>query len=240
MKKVAIIQSNYIPWKGYFDVIHDVDVFIFLDDVQYTVRDWRNRNKIKTPQGLRWLTVPVGADRNRLIHEVEIVDDGWNKNHWESLKRNYSKALYFTLYREFLEHVYVGMKWVNLSELNQYLIKTISRELLGIKTEFMDSRKLSATGSKQERLIDLLLKTGANVYLSGPAARDYIDERGFADAGIELQYKDYSGYPEHPQLYPPFEHGVSILDLLFNCGPASPDSIWGWRNAPGATPAETA
>jgi hypothetical protein len=229
MKKAAIIQSNYIPWKGYFDVIHDVDLFIFLDDVQYTVRDWRNRNKIKTAQGLRWLTVPVGVDRNRLIHEVEIADDGWNKIHWETLKQNYSKTPYFKLYREFFEQVYLGAKWVNLSELNQYLIKMISRDFLGIKTEFIDSRELHATGSKQDRLIDLLLKSGADYYLSGPAARDYIDEKGFAEAGIELQYKDYSGYPEYPQLYPPFEHGVTILDLLFNCGSSSAEFIWGWR-----------
>lgn len=229
MKKAAIIQSNYIPWKGYFDVIHDVDLFIFLDDVQYTVRDWRNRNKIKTAQGLRWLTVPVGADRNRLIHEVEIADDGWNTTHWETLKQNYSKSPYFKLYREFFEQVYLGTKWLNLSELNQYLIKKISRDFLGIETEFVDSRELNAGGSKQDRLIDLLLKTGADYYLSGPAARDYIDEKGFAEAGIELQYKDYSGYPEYPQLYPPFEHGVTILDLLFNCGPSSAEFIWGWR-----------
>lgn len=229
MKKAAIIQSNYIPWKGYFDVIHDVDLFIFLDDVQYTVRDWRNRNKIKTAQGLRWLTVPVGADRNRLIHEVEIADDGWNTTHWETLKQNYSKSPYFKLYREFFEQVYLGTKWLNLSELNQYLIKKISRDFLGIETEFVDSRELTASGSKQDRLIDLLLKTGADYYLSGPAARDYIDEKGFAEAGIELQYKDYSGYPEYPQLYPPFEHGVTILDLLFNCGPSSAEFIWGWR-----------
>jgi hypothetical protein len=231
MKKVAIIQSNYIPWKGYFDVIHDVDLFIFLDDVQYTVRDWRNRNKIKTAQGLRWLTVPVGADRNRLIHEVEIADDGWNKTHWETLRQNYSKTPHFKLYGEFFEQVYLGTKWEKLSELNQYLIKKISRDFLGIETEFIDSRDLNASRSKQDRLIDLLLKTGADYYLSGPAARDYINEKGFADAGIELQYKDYSGYPEYPQPYPPFEHGVTVLDLLFNCGPSSVDFIWGWRNS---------
>jgi len=229
MKKTAIIQSNYIPWKGYFDIIHDVDLFIFLDDVQYTVRDWRNRNKIKTAQGLQWLTVPVGADRNRLIYEVGIMDNGWNKSHWETLKQNYSRAPYFKYYKEFFENVYLAMKWTNLSELNQYLITRICTEFLGIGSIFMDSRELSPEGSKQDRLIDLLLKTGADYYLSGPAARDYIDEKGFVDARIELQFKDYSGYPEYQQLYTPFEHGVSILDLLFNCGPSAPDFIWGWR-----------
>lgn len=229
MKKVAIIQSNYVPWKGYFDVIHDVDLFIFLDDVQYTVRDWRNRNKIKTTQGLRWLTVPVGADRNRMIYEVDIVDDGWNKSHWEMLKQNYAKAPYFKPYKDFFEHVYLGTKWVNLSDLNQYLIKKICQEFLRVETEFVDSRELHASGSKQDKLIDLLIKTGADYYLSGPAARNYIEEKGFVEAGIELQYKDYSGYPEYRQPHLPFEHGVSVLDLLFNCGPSSTEFIWGWR-----------
>jgi hypothetical protein len=118
----------------------------------------------------------------------------------------------------------------NFSELNQYFVKMISTKFLGIETEFIDSRELAPQGSKQDRLLDLLRKTNADLYLSGPAARDYIDESGFVNAGIELQYKDYSGYPEYQQLYPPFEPGVSILDLLFNCGPSAPDYIWGWRS----------
>jgi hypothetical protein len=236
MKKVAIIQSNYIPWKGYFDIIHDVDLFVFLDDVQYTVRDWRNRNRIKTPQGVRWLTVPVGSDRDRLIHEVQIVDDNWAKSHWEMLKQNYSKTPHFKTYKDCLEHFYLDSSWTNLSELNQHLVKMISRDILGIKTEFKDSREFNADGYKLERLLDLLIKTGAEYYLSGPSANDYIDGNRLAEKGIELHYKDYSGYPEYPQLFPPFEHGVTILDLLFHCGPDAPFYIWGWREE--ARPAE--
>jgi hypothetical protein len=236
MKKVAIIQSNYIPWKGYFDIIHDVDLFVFLDDVQYTVRDWRNRNRIKTPQGVRWLTVPVGSDRDRLIHEVQIVDDNWAKSHWEMLKQNYSKTPHFKTYKDSLEHFYLDSSWKNLSELNQHLVKMISRDILGIKTEFKDSREFNADGYKLERLLDLLIKTGAEYYLSGPSANDYIDGNRLAEKGIELHYKDYSGYPEYPQLFPPFEHGVTILDLLFHCGPDAPFYIWGWREE--ARPAE--
>jgi len=229
MKKVAIIQSSYIPWKGYFDIIHDVDLFIFYDDRQYTVRDWRNRNKIKTPDGTRWLTIPVGSDRNRLIYEVGIVDDSWQKNHWDTLKQYYSNASYFKEYKDFFEHVYLEMKWGNLSELNQYLVKSISKDFLGIKTEFKDSREFNAQGFRLDRMLDLLDKANASFYLSGPLAKDYIIEERFVEKGIELQYKDYSGYPEYPQLFPPFEHAVTILDLLFNCGPNTPHYIWEWR-----------
>jgi hypothetical protein len=229
MKKVAVIQSNYIPWKGYFDIIHDVDVFVFYDDVQYTKNDWRNRNKIKTSQGIQWLTIPVGSRENRFIYEVEIANGLWNKKHWETLKQSYSKAPFFKHYAGFFEDIYLGTPWTNLSALNQYLIKTISKEFLGTQTQFLDSREYYAEGHKQERLIDLLKKVGAEYYVSGPTARGYIEEKKFAAAGIELVFKDYSGYPEYPQLFPPFEHTVSIVDLLFNCGPESAAYIWGWR-----------
>lgn len=229
MKKVAIIQSNYIPWKGYFDIIHDVDLFIFYDDVQYTKNDWRNRNKVKTSQGLCWLTIPVGSREGRLIYEVEIEQDIWTRKHWETIKQSYSKAPFFKKYQGFFEYVYLDAKWGNLSELNQFLVKTISKEFLGIGTDFKDSREYHPEGHKLERLIDLLIKVNAELYVSGPTAKGYIEENKFKEAGIELVFKDYSGYPEYPQLFPPFEHAVSILDILFNCGPAAPDYIWGWR-----------
>jgi hypothetical protein len=229
MKKVAVLQSNYIPWKGYFDIIHDVDLFIFYDDVQYTKNDWRNRNKIKTAQGVRWLTIPVGASEQRLICEVELNDNHWSRKQWATIQQSYSKTPYLKQYQDFFERVYTQDKWTNLSELNQFLIKTISSEFLGIETEFRDSREFDLTGKKADRLLDLLHKAGATLYVSGPSARDYLDELRFTEAGIKLVYKDYSGYPEYPQLFPPFEHAVSILDLLFNCGPEAPYYIWGWR-----------
>lgn len=229
MKKVAIIQSNYIPWKGYFDIIHDVDIFIFYDDVQYTKNDWRNRNRIKARNGLHWLTIPVGAHNEKLIYEVEIEDSSWSKKHWETIKQFYFKTPYFDEYKDFFEHFYIESNWNSLSELNQYLIKTISKEFLGINTDFRDSREFHPEGKRLARLIDLLMKAGANLYLSGPTAKSYIDESCFKDVGIELVYKDYSDYPEYPQLFPPFDHAVSILDMLFNCGPQTSEYIWGWR-----------
>lgn len=229
MKKVGIIQSSYIPWKGYFDIIHDVDLFVYLDDVQYTARDWRNRNKIKTSQGSRWLTIPVGEKIHRLIHEVPINDKHWNRKHWASIQQSYSKAPYFKRYKDFFEHIYMDRQWDNLSEFNQFLTTKISRDFLGIKTEFKDSREYNSQGEKLERLLDLFSKMEINYYLSGPSAKDYIVEERLTEIGVELHYKDYSGYPEYPQLYPPFDHAVTILDLLFNCGPDAPYFIWGWR-----------
>lgn len=233
MKTVVVLQSNYIPWKGYFDLIHDADLFIFHDDLQYTKNDWRNRNKIKTSKGAEWITIPVGTDEHRLICEVAIKDAAWQVKHWNLFKHHYGKCPYFTRYQPFFEHVYRGQHWTNLSDMNQYLIRAISNDLLHLNKEFHDSREYKLSGQKLERLLELVTKAGAKRYVSGPAAKDYIEPSRFAEAGIELAWKDYSGYPEYPQRYPPFEHGVSILDLLFNVGPDAPWYIWGWREGGG-------
>lgn len=229
--RVAIIQSSYIPWKGYFDIAHDVDEFIFLDHVQFTTRDWRSRNRIKTRDGLLWLTIPVGADRDRRICDVVIADTGWQEKHWKSILHGYGKTPHFLRYRPFFEDIYLGRRWSSLVELNQTMIRRIATELLGIKTVFRDSRELDPQGAKLEVILDLAQKTRATHYLSGPAASDYIDASRFASAGIELAYKDYAGYPEYPQLHPPFEHSVSVLDLLFAVGDDAPHYIWGWRGS---------
>lgn len=229
MKTVVVLQSNYIPWKGYFDLVHDADLFVFYDDLQYTKNDWRNRNKIKTPKGAGWMTIPVGTDSRRLICDVTIKDSAWQEKHWGLLKQHYGKCPHFARYRVFFEEVYLGRQWRNLSEMNQYLIRSISEELLNIETEFRDSREYDLTGQKLDRLMELVTKAGADSYVSGPAAKDYIEPTRFTEAGIELVWKDYSSYPEYPQRFPPFEHGVSILDILFNVGLDAPWYIWGWR-----------
>jgi len=240
--RVAILQSNYIPWKGYFDIVHDVDLFVFYDDLQYTVRDWRHRNKIKTAQGAQWLSIPAGEDRNRLICEVTLDDPSWQAKHWRTLQQNYGKCPHFGRYREYFERVYLGSAWNNLSDLNQTLIRDISRDFLGLTSTFADSRDFHASGHKLDRLLDIVRKSGASTYVSGPAAKDYIDPARFAQIGVELVWTDYSGYPEYPQRYPPFEHGVTILDLLFNVGPDAPAYIWDWgdgaRSAAASGPAD--
>ncbi len=236
MKTVVVLQSNYIPWKGYFDLIRDADLFIFYDDLQFTKNDWRNRNKIKTPKGFEWLTIPVGTNSHRLICEVEIKDFSWQTKHWRTIQQHYVKLPYFANYRDFFEDVYLGQQWRNLSLLNQSLIRTISSDFLNLKTEFRDSRDYSLSGQKLDRLLELVTKASAERYISGPAAKDYIEPSRFAAAGIDLVWKNYSGYPEYPQRFPPFEHGVSILDLLFNVGPDASWYIWGWRDG-GSEPA---
>lgn len=216
--KVAICQSNYIPWKGYFDLIGLADLFIFLDNVQYTTGDWRNRNRIKEQDGVKWLTIPCGTNINRLICEVELNDHRWQQNHWNRITHAYKKAPYFNYYADFFSDFYLGKRWLTLSEFNQELIKRISGELLGIDTKITDSRSYAATGDKVDRLLCILKGEGATQYLSGPAAKDYLDEEYFRREGIEVEWMSYRNYPEYDQLYPPFEHGVSILDLLFHVG----------------------
>jgi hypothetical protein len=227
--RVAVLQSNYLPWKGYFDIIHDVDLFVFYDDVQYTKGDWRNRNRIKTPGGVHWLTIPVGAPDHRRICDVELPRGNWAAKHWRRIAAHYRSAPHFATYAPFFADVYQRMGWRTLSDLNQFLVERIARDFLGIPTEIKDSRPFAARGRRLERLLDLLVKVGATTYVSGAAARAYLDEPLLAAAGIAVEWKDYGGYPEYPQLHPPFVHQVSIIDLLFHLGPAAGEYIWGRR-----------
>jgi hypothetical protein len=219
-KKIAILQSNYIPWKGYFDLINMVDEFILYDDVQYTRRDWRNRNIIKTPAGPMWLTVPVEVKGKyyQSIKETVVSEPEWNRKHWKTIAYHYAKADFFRDYCSFFEDLYLGSSERYLCQLNYRFLKAIC-QLLGIKTKISWSMDYRLVEGKTERLVDLCKQTGATEYVSGPAARDYIDENLFASEGIGLHYIDYSGYSEYPQLYPPFDHRVSIIDLILNTGP---------------------
>ena len=218
-KKVVVLQSNYLPWKGYFDLISKADLFIFYDDVQFTKNDWRNRNKIKTPRGAEWISIPCGTDLKQLINEVTITKHDWQHDHWNRISMNYSKAAYFNLYKAFFEDFYLNAKWTNLSQLNQHLIVFIAKNFLGITTEFENSLSYHPTGVRMERLLDVLRKAGATEYISGPSARSYIAEDAFLRENIKLTWMDYSHYPEYRQQFPPFVHDVSIIDLLFNEGP---------------------
>lgn len=219
-KKLATVQSNYIPWKGYFDLINSVDEFILLDDVQYTKRDWRNRNRIKTANGLMWLTIPVDTKGKyyQEIRDTVISDSKWNHNHWRSITHNYSGAKYFDNYRDVFENLYLGLNEKFLSRVNYRFLKVIC-DILNIDTKLSWSMDYQLGEGKTERLIGLCKQTGSTEYISGPSAKGYINEDLFEREGIVLQYMDYSGYPKYRQLYPPFEHAVSIIDLIFNEGP---------------------
>lgn len=227
--KAAVLQSNYIPWKGYFDIIHDVDLFVFYDDVQYTKRDWRNRNIILTSNGPQYLSVPVIAKRETLIYECKIADVKWQRKHYQALLTNYAGAPYFCQYKDFLEYVYLERQWDYLYQLDRYMIETISKEFLGIHTVFKDSREFESHGAKDDKLFSLLRSIGCDTYISGPAAKDYMDVQRYTGNRIQIIWKDYSGYPAYPQRFEPFDHQVTILDLLFNTGGDAPYYIWGWR-----------
>jgi WbqC-like protein family. len=219
-KTIAVVQSNYIPWRGYFDLINSVDEFILYDDVQYTIRDWRNRNIIKTSSGPLWLTIPVEVKGKYLqkIKDTRISDPTWGRKHWASIIHNYSRAKYFPMYKEFLEDLYLRSEEKLLSQINYRFIVAIC-QMLGIRTSISWSMDYNLVGDKTERLVHLCKQAGATRYLSGPAAKAYLNEDLFERESIVVAYMDYSGYPEYDQLYSPFEPRVSVIDLILNEGP---------------------
>lgn len=221
--RVGVIQSSFIPWRGYFDFIASVDVFIFLDDVQYTSRDWRNRNKIKTPKGAEWLTVPVlHQSQSQLICETFISEDEkWRKKHLGAWVANYRATPYF---RDILKIISdLQSPDGTISQLNIDLAKGICR-YLNIQTPLLVSTDLSRGGDSTARLIDLVRGVGGRTYLSGPSAEGYLDKQAFRDAGIGLEYKSYN-YEQYPQRWGAFDGAVTVLDLIANCGPMSKNFI---------------
>jgi len=224
MKRVAIVQSNYVPWKGYFDLISSVDEFILLDEVQYTRRDWRNRNKIKTPQGTKWLTIPVQSKGryHQRIDETLVSEPGWAADHARTIRHAYAGAPAFDAYWPRLERVYEGIESERLSDVNRAFIAEIC-DALEIETKLSWSTDYEARGTKTDRLLSLCEQSGAATYVSGPAARDYFDHDAFSRAGIEVEWFEYPDYPEYEQIHPPFEHRVSVLDLILNTGERAPD-----------------
>ena len=225
LKKVAISQSNYIPWKGYFDSIALVDEFVLYDDMQYTKRDWRNRNKIKTSNGLKWLTIPVEVKGKFLqkIKETKVSDKSWAKKHLESLKHNYSKANCFKEALPFVEELYVKAGELEmLSDINYLFLSEICSYLnIDTKISFSSDYRVDESIEKTDKLVDLCIQIKATDYYTGPAAKDYIDEELFLKQGISVSYFDYSGYRDYEQLHGEFDHGVSILDLIFSKGEES-------------------
>jgi hypothetical protein len=226
--KCVILQPSYIPWRGYFDLIHRAGVFVFYDDVQYDKHGWRNRNRIKTPRGAQWLTIPVrsrGATEGLEIRDVRTNDDsGWPRKHLLTLRQNYAAAPHFGDYAPWLERTYAAPPPL----LADFTIATTIdlAGMLGITgTRFLRSSELGIGGGKTERLVNICRAVGATEYLSGPSAKSYIEPELFERAGITLEYIAYD-YPEYPQLYPPYDGQVTILDLLFMTGAEAPRYVW--------------
>lgn len=219
MKTIAILQSNYLPWKGYFDLLGAVDTFVVYDVVQYTKNDWRNRNRIKTASGTRWLTVPVRhRELGQPINEVEVADRDVLRKHWMTITQSYRKAPAFRQMRPVLEPLFDREAPELLSELNVELLRSFAG-LLDITTPLVDATTFDLAEDRNERLVGICQQAGAERYLSGPAARSYLDEALFAEAGIEVGWMDYTGYQEYDQPHPPFDHFVSIVDLVLSAGP---------------------
>lgn len=229
MTTCVVLQPSYIPWRGYFHQIYKADLFIFYDDVQYDKHGWRNRNRIKTRSGSHWLTIPVLnkglLSEHILIKNILIdVSKEWRKKHWMTIQQAYGKAPFFAQYESLVMSFY-QQKPQYLADYTIELTVALAREL-GIKhTRFLRSSELSLSGSKTDRLISILQTLGCNHYISGPAAQDYLEEEKFIEAGVSLEYMNYT-YPPYPQLHPPFDPHVSVLDLLFMTGPDAPRYIW--------------
>lgn len=222
MKKILITQSNYIPWKGYFDGINTADVFVVYDEMQYTKRDWRNRNKIKTQNGAQWISIPVEVKGKyfQKINETKVSDRNWRLKHWDSIRHNYSKAPFFKEYAEIFEELYLNNQEEYLSEINISFINEINK-ILSIETEIIWSKDLDLRGDKSEKLLNICLDLEGTDYYSGPSAKNYMDVELFEKNGINVHWFDYSGYPEYNQMFGEFDHEVSILDLIFNEGPTA-------------------
>jgi hypothetical protein len=214
--KIVILQSNYIPWKGYFDLINDADIFCFLDEVQYTKNDWRNRNKLYSKNGLFWLTIPINKKSvNLKISEVLLEDNFWQEKHFKSIVQNYAKAPQLNNLLPFLEDVFLKTKWQSLSQLNQFLIREICN-YIGIQTKIVNSKDYELADNKVDRIVSLIKQMNGTEYLSGLAGANYLntEEEVFNQTNIKLSYKNYGNFKTYQQNSPFFENYVSIIDTL--------------------------
>ena len=219
MKKVAILQSNYIPWKGYFDIINMVDEFVIFDTAQYTKRDWRNRNRIKTPDGAMWLTIPVQSKHSRqTIEQTQVSGNEWAEKHWHSITRSYGRAPHYGAWRDDVHSLYEhAATLTKLSDINRFFICGICKTLQ-INTKISRSSDYQLLDGKTQKVLGICQQSGASTYVTGPAAKAYIDEELFDEAGISIEWVDYSDYPPYAQRFLPFDGNVSILDLIMNTG----------------------
>jgi hypothetical protein len=214
--KIAISQSNYLPWAGYFGLISKCDAFVFLDDVQFTSRDWRSRNRIKTAAGLKWLSIPVGDSRSRRICDVKLPDNEWKKSHMSSIIAAYRGSSNFQSGVHFMETIFDEFESETLSDFNQSCTKYIASEILGLTCTFLDSREIAHTGTGSDRILSICKSLSATKYVSGPSAFSYLKLDEFIINDIEVAFVDYSKMSSYEQLHGDFIPNVSVIDLVFN------------------------
>ena len=220
--KIAISQSNYLPWKGYFDLIQSVDEFVFFDEVQFTRRDWRNRNVIRNLNKKNWITVPVKNKGNykEIISNIEVYNNNWKNSHLDLIKQCYSKSEHFEEVYNFFSGCYSNLNTDKLSEINKSIIIKICN-FLNFNTPFVDSKNIDKTKNKisaSERLLEICISRKANIYVSGSAAKNYLDEKLFNKSGVEVNWFDYGNSKVYKQPFKDFYENLSIVDCLMNCG----------------------
>jgi hypothetical protein len=221
--RIAIIQSSYIPWRGFFDLISRCDEFVIYDRVQFVKRHWHNRNRIKTAAGCEWLTIPV-ITKGRYEQPIDTVEisEPWADKHWRAIELSYRRARHFDAFAGIVRGWYErAAKERLLTEINALFLVEIAK-LLGLATRIVRDTTYPASGAKSERLLTIIRAAGADRYLSGPSAKAYLDQELFASERVAVEWMAYEGYEDYPQLYGAFEPAVSILDLLFNVGQEAP------------------
>ena len=229
MRTIVVSQPTYLPWLGYFRIMKEADVFVFLDSVQFERRSWQCRNRIKSVKKWIWQTVPTHSKHGTFIKDVEIDNTKpWQRQHWNALRTCYGKAPYFDLYAPFFRSVYEA-KWTKLASLNIYIIKYLLSQL-GLSPSFLKSSDLKAKGAKTSLLLDICTMLDADRYVSTIGSKEYMQkdeaEKLFKDRGITLEFFEYK-HPVYPQLFGDFVPYLSVVDCLFNCGPKSAEIIFG-------------
>ena len=215
-------QPSYLPWLGLFSKMAKSDVFVYFDTVSYSKWDWSSRNKIRNQNGWIWLTVPVLTryKSGQTFTEVKIDNKKqWARKHWTSISMNYSRAPYFSLYENFFRDVY-STEWNYLSELDEHITKFLI-ESLGIKIKFVKaSTSLQLEGHKSSLVLDMCMKMNADTLIFGGEGKNYAKVEDFEAAGVKVIFQEYK-HPVYPQIHGEFMSNMSVIDLLFNCGPKS-------------------
>lgn len=225
--RIAIMQPGYLPWLGFFELMHNCDVFVLFDDVQYTKKDWRSRNRIRTKDGWMWLSVPIQTKHNRcqMISEARIDhSSNWRHKHVKAVEINYRKARFFKDYFAAFKEI-LSFEWTHLCDLDFELIKWLS-EAIGIRRKIIRSSVLKTGGKREEKIISVCKALGAGVLYDSKAAASFLDAHEFDRHGIRMIFQDYA-HPVYEQVHSPFMSFMSTVDLLFNCGPLSGDIILG-------------
>lgn len=221
-RTIGILQPGYLPWLGFFEQIYKSDVFVIYDDVQYDKEGWRNRNRIKTANGIQWLTVPVYVklSESPLIMDVRIDNkDNWRKKHFNSIKMSYSKSPFFKEYINIFEEAY-STHWDLIVDIDMFFILKLA-DCLGMgDKKIVRSSTLGISGDRDNRLISICKELGADTFYEGAAGKNYIDVDYFARNGVKVEFQEYR-HPIYKQLYGDFVPYLSVIDLLFNHGSES-------------------